>query len=297
VRLTEDMRRLVLEQRLGFAATVTPDARPNLSPKGTTSVLDEERLFFADIHSPQTVRNLESNPAIEINVVDPIVRRGYRFRGRGEVHRAGALYEQGLRVLTERGLEGGPERVRAIVVVEVTEAAELVSPAYDSGASEAEVARRWERRLGELRGWESVAREHPNARLVRRFHELQGAFYTGGPVEPLAELLAPDVRWHVPGASPIAGDYRGREPVLAYFERRRALAAATLALQVREVVAAGEFVYQRVDGQARLAGAIRSWETVGVLRVDGERISECWLIPRDQELFDAIWGAAERDRS
>lgn len=287
------MRRLVLEQRLGFAATVGPDGRPNLSPKGTTSVLDEERLFFADIHSPQTVRNLESNPAIEINVVDSIVRRGYRFRGRGEVHREGKLYEEGLRALSERGLEGDPERVRAIVVVEVAEAAELVSPAYDSGVGEAEVAARWERRLGERRGWDCVAREHPNAILVRRFHELQRAFYLGGPIEPVAELLDPAVRWHVPGASPIAGEYRGRDAVVAYFERRRALAATTLALRVGEVIAAGEFVYQRVDGQVSLAGTVRSWETVGVLRVRGERISECWLIPLDQEVFDAIWGAPE----
>ena len=36
--LTEDMQRVVLEQKLGFAATVCPDGTPNLSPKGTTTV-------------------------------------------------------------------------------------------------------------------------------------------------------------------------------------------------------------------------------------------------------------------
>src|SRR5206468_7273784 len=89
VRLSEDMKRIVLEQRLGFAATVCADGTPNLSPKGTTTLLDDDHLLFADIHSPGTVRNLEQNTSIELNVVDPIVRKGYRFKGNAEVHRDG----------------------------------------------------------------------------------------------------------------------------------------------------------------------------------------------------------------
>jgi hypothetical protein len=38
------MRRLVLEQKLGLAATVCPDGTPNLSPKGTTTVWDDTHL-------------------------------------------------------------------------------------------------------------------------------------------------------------------------------------------------------------------------------------------------------------
>ena len=40
VRLTEDMKRVVNEQRLGFIASICPDGTPNLSPKGTTAVWD-----------------------------------------------------------------------------------------------------------------------------------------------------------------------------------------------------------------------------------------------------------------
>jgi uncharacterized protein len=79
--LTEDMKRLVSEQRLGFVATVCPDGTPNLSPKGTTAVWDDDHIVFADIRSPGTVSNLRRNPSAEINVVDPMVRKGYRFKG------------------------------------------------------------------------------------------------------------------------------------------------------------------------------------------------------------------------
>src|SRR6266550_2284361 len=80
--LTDDMKRIVREQRLGFVATVCPDGTPNLSPKGTTAVWDDDHLVFADIFSPGTVGNIEHNPSVEVNVVDPLVRKGYRFKGR-----------------------------------------------------------------------------------------------------------------------------------------------------------------------------------------------------------------------
>lgn len=148
--LTDDMKRVVLEQRLGYAATVCPDGTPNLSPKGTVTVWDDHHLAFADICSPNTIRNLRANPWIELNVVDPIVRKGYRFKGRAELHHAGDLYARGLRLLTERGMDATPERINTVVLVRVEQAAPLISPAYDSGASEQHVAAKWEAHRSEL---------------------------------------------------------------------------------------------------------------------------------------------------
>ena len=151
MRLTDEMKRVVLEQRLGFAATVGADGTPNLSPKGTTTVFDDEHLMFADIHSPGTVENLKRNPAIELNVVDPIVRKGYRFKGRATLHSSDDMYDRGLQVLAERGSSIPRERIRTIVIVAVDRAAAVLSPAYDAGASEAEVAATWERHAEALR--------------------------------------------------------------------------------------------------------------------------------------------------
>ena len=143
MRLTEDMKRVVLEQRLGFVATVTPDGRPNLSPKGTTTVFDDERLVFADIASPGTVANLASSPFVEVNVVDPIRRKGYRFKGEGRVHRADEVFENALGLLEQRGYTTPREAIRAVVVITVHEAMPLVSPVYATGAAEATVVASW----------------------------------------------------------------------------------------------------------------------------------------------------------
>ncbi len=140
--LDEDMKRVVREQRLGYIASVCPDGTPNLSPKGTTAVWDDDHLIFAHLHSPQTVANIEAgNAVVEINVVDPILRKGYRFKGRASVHRDGAVYESAVAFYLQRsGL--ARHRIQAIVLVNVDQASPVTSPAYDDGSTESDVEAR-----------------------------------------------------------------------------------------------------------------------------------------------------------
>jgi predicted pyridoxine 5'-phosphate oxidase superfamily flavin-nucleotide-binding protein len=146
--LTDDMRRVLDEQQLGFIATVTRDGKPNLSPKGTTAAWDDDHLVFADICSPNTVLNLRSNPAIEINVVDPIMRKGYRFKGVATVLSDGRLHDEIVGFYRKRG---SVNPFRHVVLVKVEQAAALVSPAYDLGRTEEEVSAHWENRRDDLR--------------------------------------------------------------------------------------------------------------------------------------------------
>jgi hypothetical protein len=131
--LSADMQRVVRQQRLGFVATVGADGMPNLSPKATTDVWDDDHLWFADICSPQTTANIRAGSWVEVNVVDQFIRKGYRFKGPAEVHGPGTpAFDDG----TARMRAGGSanvHRVSGIVVIEVRQAAPLVSPAYDDG--------------------------------------------------------------------------------------------------------------------------------------------------------------------
>ena len=149
--LTEDMKRLVREQRLGFIATVCADGTPNLSPKGTTKVWDDDHLVFADICSPGTIENLRSNSAIEINVVDPMIRKGYRFKGTAEILDGGEAFEDVMSSLYDASVENARGRISHVVLVRVERAQPLVSPAYDGGATEEEVRASWEQYWREVR--------------------------------------------------------------------------------------------------------------------------------------------------
>jgi len=77
--LNEQFQRVITEQRLGFVASVGADGTPNLSPKGTFIVLDEQTIAFGEIRSPNTLRNIDHNPVVEVNFVDPFARKGVRI--------------------------------------------------------------------------------------------------------------------------------------------------------------------------------------------------------------------------
>jgi predicted pyridoxine 5'-phosphate oxidase superfamily flavin-nucleotide-binding protein len=141
--LTEDMKRVVREQRLGYVATVCPDGTPNLSPKGTTTVWGDQ-LVFADIRSPRTIANLRQNPSIEINVVDWFTRKGYRFKGIATVIESGTLFDELIAFYAQQGSADAPHRIQAIVLVDVQRALPLVSPAYDRDMTEDQVRTQWE---------------------------------------------------------------------------------------------------------------------------------------------------------
>lgn len=163
--LNDDMQRVVRQQRFGFIATVCPDGSPNLSPKGTTAVWDDEHLVFADLASPTTMANLRHNPALELNVVDVYSRKGYRFKGTVRIVEKGeALFDEICHAFDTgtRGVHQVRLPARAYVLLKVERALPLVSPAYVPGKTERATREEWagywasvqERRMAELEGEE-----------------------------------------------------------------------------------------------------------------------------------------------
>lgn len=138
-----DMRRIVGSAKLAFVATVGPDGSPNVSPKGSVRVFDDEHLVFMDIDSPRTVANLIADPRVEIAVVDFLRRRGYRFSGTAEIREAGsAAYNWLNEWLLERNGPGYP--ANRVVLVHVERALPVRSPAYTFGhAEEDELTAQW----------------------------------------------------------------------------------------------------------------------------------------------------------
>lgn len=138
--LTNEVKEFVKREKLGFVATVCADGTPNLSPKGTTNVWDDDHLMFADIYSPGTVKNLLVNAAVEVNVVDVFLRKGYRFKGTGTVLSSGPLFED---IASFYQNAGASYSIKHIVLIKVEQVLPLESPIYNTGLSEAEVRNKW----------------------------------------------------------------------------------------------------------------------------------------------------------
>ena len=144
--LNDDMKRVVRQQRMGFIATVCPDGTPNLSPKGTTAVWDDDHLVFADLASPTTMANLRHNPALELNVVDVYARKGYRFKGTASIVEKGeGLFDEICHAFENgaRGIHQVQLPARSYVLLKVDRALPVVSPAYVPGKTERATREEW----------------------------------------------------------------------------------------------------------------------------------------------------------
>lgn len=137
--LSPEMIQFVRRQRLGYVATVNPDGTPNLSPKGTLTALDENYLLFANIASPNTLRNVQAGSAVEVNVLDIFARRGYRFRCTANVVtvQQQTAFESLFKFYLELDLNLSQYDFAAFILLKIESWSEVWSPAYNIGSDEA----------------------------------------------------------------------------------------------------------------------------------------------------------------
>ncbi len=122
-KLTAAMQDLIAAHKC-FVATVNPDGSPNLGPKGSTRVLDEETLAFNESSGKQTWTNLQNGSKVAIAVIDPVAHVGYRFLGTPQVITSGELFEQ---TLAERKKKPGMRPLRAVIRVKIDKIVSLSS--------------------------------------------------------------------------------------------------------------------------------------------------------------------------
>ncbi len=99
---------LIQEVGLCYVATASKDGEPNVSPKGSILVLDEDHLAFAEIMSPGSRANLEENERVAVYVCRPEKFQGFQFKGRAELSKEGPVYDQLAAAIEEKGLKLPP---------------------------------------------------------------------------------------------------------------------------------------------------------------------------------------------
>jgi hypothetical protein len=123
--ITEEMKAFIKTHQ-AFVATVAPDGSPNIGPKGSLQVLDEEHLIYYELTGGDHYQNVQRNPKIAVAVADPETVQGYRFQGTAELVTEGPLYEKASRWAERAGF--GPPK--AVVTIKV----EAISSLGMSGA-------------------------------------------------------------------------------------------------------------------------------------------------------------------
>ena len=127
---------------------------------------------------------------------------------------------------------------------------------------------------------------HPNAAIVREGFDR----FVQGDVAGLLGLFADDAIWHVPGSNTVAGDYRGRDEIIAFLRRTAELTGGTYRVELLWVVADDEHtvaVY-RAQGE-REDGRTLDIEQALLIELREGRWSDIRAQPLDQAAFDAFW--------
>ena len=138
--ITNKIKIFLSTQKLGYVATVSSEGKPNISPKGTIIAWSSELLAFANIRSPDTIINLQNNSFVEINIIDPLSRKGYLFKGTGKIIKDTPMYDD---IVNHYRATGIQSPINSVVIIRVSSVSEVISPLYDLGKSEEDIKLKW----------------------------------------------------------------------------------------------------------------------------------------------------------
>jgi len=127
--------------------------------------------------------------------------------------------------------------------------------------------------------------EHPNAGIVREGFDRFGR----GDVAGLLDLFADDAVWHVPGASAMAGDHRGRDEIVAFLRRTAELTGGTYRVELLWVVADDEHTVAVYRARGERDGRALDIEQALLIALRDGLWADIRAQPLDQAAFDAFW--------
>ncbi len=127
--------------------------------------------------------------------------------------------------------------------------------------------------------------EHPNVALVRKVYEA----FARGDTAALTKLFDENVVWHYPGKSPLAGEFRGRDAVFAWFDRLGELSGGTFQMEVHDILANDGHVVVLAHYTASRPRKQFESRYVEVYHVRDGEITEVWDFSEDQRLDDEFW--------
>lgn len=130
--------------------------------------------------------------------------------------------------------------------------------------------------------------EHPNVTMIREGVE---AFNQGNPGALMA-MIADDAVFHVPGNSPIAGEYRGKQEIGGFFQHMGQLSEGSQRIDLEYLLTSGD---EYVVALWKAAGARKGIQYEGlagyIFRVRDGKVVEAHNLQEDQDAIDRFWSA------
>jgi hypothetical protein len=126
---------------------------------------------------------------------------------------------------------------------------------------------------------------HPNEDVVRAGF----AAFGRGDADALQQYFAPDIRWHFPGRSPLAGEHNGLDRVMEFISRLSGLSGGTHRIELHDVIGNDEHVVALHTTRAERGGRQLEVNAIQVFHVQDGKVTEAWTQHADLYAVDEFW--------
>ena len=124
-----------------------------------------------------------------------------------------------------------------------------------------------------------------NATIIRKGYN----DFANGDIPAVLEAFDTSITWHVPGHSPLSGDYQGHDEVVGFFKHTLALSGGIFAIEVQHLLAEEDVVVALVTVKAERNGRSVAFPEVHVWRLAKEKVTEFREFQGDEQTEDRFW--------
>ena len=127
--------------------------------------------------------------------------------------------------------------------------------------------------------------DQSNAAMIRKAYD----DFAQGRIADVFAAFDTNITWHIPGHSPLSGDFAGHGPIGAFFKRTMELSGGTFSIDVHSVLADGDVVVALVTVNAQRNGCSASFPEVHVWRLKNGKVIEFREYQGDEQREDKFW--------
>jgi uncharacterized protein len=136
--------------------------------------------------------------------------------------------------------------------------------------------------------WASEGRRtmsETNGAIIRKAYD----DFARGNIPAVFAAFDPTITWHVPGHSPLSGDFAGHDQVGGFFQRTLELSGGAFSIDVHHVLADDDLVVALTTVNARRNGVSASFPEVHVWRLKNGKATEFREYQGDEQREDRFW--------
>jgi uncharacterized protein len=124
-----------------------------------------------------------------------------------------------------------------------------------------------------------------NAAIIRKAYD----DFARGNIPAVFAAFDSGITWHVPGHSPLSGDYTGHDQIGGFFQRTMELSGGAFSIAVHNVLAEDNLVVALVTTNAQRNGLSGSFPEVHVWRMKEAKATEFCEYQGDEQREDRFW--------